>query len=92
MPILSYSDTEDVLQRANLENAGLGATVYTNDMERAERLARRLEAGSVWINMPETQHPAGYVSGIKDSGAGGEMGKLGLLGFVYTKSLHFSKS
>ncbi|KEZ46071.1 putative Aldehyde dehydrogenase [Scedosporium apiospermum] len=91
IPILSYSDIDDALKRANLANAGLGATVYSKDLKRAEDIARRLEAGSVWINGHERPHPAGYFSGLKDSGYGGEMGKQGLLSYSYTKTLHFNK-
>ncbi|CAI4217181.1 unnamed protein product [Parascedosporium putredinis] len=91
IPILSYSDIDDALRRANLSNAGLGATVYSKDLKRAEDIARRLEAGSVWINGPEKLNPAGYFSGLKDSGFGGEMGKQGLLSYSYTKTLHFNK-
>ena len=92
VPILTFNDIEDVLERANLDNAGLGATVYSKDLARAENIARRLEAGTVWINMPETPHQAAYMGGIKHSGFGGEMGKQGLLSYSYIKTLHFSKA
>ncbi|PKS07045.1 hypothetical protein jhhlp_005642 [Lomentospora prolificans] len=92
IPILSFSDVDDALGRANLSNSGLGATVYSKDLKRAEDIARRLEAGSVWINGPEKLHPAGFFSGLKDSGFGGEMGKQGLLSYSYTKTLHFNKA
>jgi acyl-CoA reductase-like NAD-dependent aldehyde dehydrogenase len=91
IPILSYNDIDDALKRANLANAGLGATVYSKDLKRAEEIARKLEAGSVWINGHERPHPAGYFSGLKNSGYGGEMGKQGLLSYSYTKTLHFFK-
>lgn len=41
--------------------------------------------------MHEQPNPAAYMGGLKDSGFGGEMGRLGLLSYAYTKSLHFSK-
>ncbi|OLN95231.1 putative aldehyde dehydrogenase C922.07c-like protein 2 [Colletotrichum chlorophyti] len=91
IPILSWSDEEDVLRRANLRNAGLGASVYCRDIARADRIARRLEAGTVAINVPELPNPGGYFSGQKDSGHGGEMGKQGLLSYCYTQSLQFAK-
>lgn len=91
IPILKWRDEDDVLRRANLDNAGLAAAVYTKDMARAESLARRLEAGSVYINTFELPNENAYFSGFKDSGLGGEMGKLGLLSYVYTQSIHFSK-
>ncbi|KAK3899602.1 Aldehyde/histidinol dehydrogenase [Staphylotrichum tortipilum] len=92
LPILAWSDEDDVVRRSNLANAGLGASVYSADLAQAERIARRLEAGSVWINQPERPNCAAYFSGVKDSGFGGEMGKQGLLSYAYTKCLHFPKA
>ena len=88
---MSYSTTDEVLKRANLANAGLGATVYSKDIARAEAIARRLETGSVWINKMEMPNPAVYMGGIKESGIGGEGGKHGLRSYAHTKSLYFSK-
>lgn len=91
LPVLSWSDEDDVIERSNLANAGLGASVYSTDLAEAERIARRLEAGSVWINQAERPHMGAYFSGFKDSGFGGEMGKQGLLSYSYTQSIHFAK-
>lgn len=91
IPILKWSSEDDVLARANLANAGLGATVYSKDLARAESIARRLDAGSVYINTHEMPNPNAYFSGFKDSGVGGEMGKQGLKSYCYTKSIHFAK-
>ncbi len=92
LPILSWTDEDDVVRRSNLANAGLGASVYSADVAHAERIARRLEAGSVWINQAERPNCGAYFSGIKDSGFGGEMGRQGLLSYAYTKCLHFPKA
>ncbi|OHW90934.1 aldehyde dehydrogenase [Colletotrichum incanum] len=91
VPILIWADEEDVIRRANLSNAGLGASVYCRDVGRAESIARKLEAGTVAINLPELPNPGGYFAGMKDSGHGGEMGKQGLLSYCYTQSLQFAK-
>ena len=91
LPILSWSDEDDVIRRSNLANAGLGASVYSKDLARAERIARRLEAGGVWINQFERPNHAAFFGGIKNSGYGGEMGQQGLLSYTYTKCLHFAK-
>jgi acyl-CoA reductase-like NAD-dependent aldehyde dehydrogenase len=80
-----------VIRRANLANAGLGASVYSADLANAERIARRLDAGGVWINQAERPNYAAYFGGMKNSGFGGEMGKQGLLSYSYTKCLHFPK-
>ncbi|KAK3320650.1 aldehyde dehydrogenase domain-containing protein [Cercophora scortea] len=91
LPILRWSDEDDVIKRSNLANAGLGASVYSTDLAQAERIARRLEAGGVWINQAERPNMGAFFSGLKDSGFGGEMGKQGLLSYAYTKCLHFAK-
>lgn len=91
IPILKWSSEDDVIRRANLDNAGLGASVFSKNQENAERVARRLEAGSVWINSSERPNPSVYFGGVKDSGFGGEMGRQGLFSYCYIKCLHFSK-
>ncbi|GAP85536.1 putative aldehyde dehydrogenase [Rosellinia necatrix] len=90
-PILTWSDEDDVVARANLDNAGLGASLYTADMDRARRLAQRLEAGSVWINRFERPHFGAYFAGWKLSGFGGELGKHGLYNYCQVQCLHFHK-
>ncbi|KAK4213007.1 aldehyde dehydrogenase [Rhypophila decipiens] len=91
LPVLSWSDEDDVIARSNLANAGLGASVYSRDLAQAERIARRLEAGGVWINQAERPNFGAFFGGIKDSGFGGEMGRQGLLSYSDTKCLHFAK-
>ncbi|KAK0626811.1 aldehyde dehydrogenase domain-containing protein [Immersiella caudata] len=91
LPILSWSGEDDVVKRSNLANAGLGASVYSRDVAQAERIARRLESGSVWINQFERPNFGAFFGGMKDSGFGGEMGKQGLLSYSYTQALHFAK-
>lgn len=65
--------------------------MYSKDIAHAESVARRIEAGSVFINAFEIPNENAYFSGMKDSGLGGEMGRQGLLSYCYTQSLHFSK-
>lgn len=48
MPCQPWSDEEEVIKRANASVTGLGACVWGNDIHRAESIAKRLEAGSVW--------------------------------------------
>jgi acyl-CoA reductase-like NAD-dependent aldehyde dehydrogenase len=50
VPLLKWSDEDDAIARANDTKMGLGASVWTKDIERGERIADQLEAGSVWIN------------------------------------------
>ncbi|ROV93045.1 hypothetical protein VPNG_09420 [Cytospora leucostoma] len=91
IPILKWRDEDDVIRRANLDNAGLAAAVYSRDLARAERIARRIEASSVWVNTYGVPNPHAYFGGMKESGFGGEMGTQGLLSYCHTQSIHFSK-
>ncbi len=82
-----FTDEADALARANASGFGLVAGVFTRDLSRALRLARALEAGSVWINgwyLGGQQAPTG---GVKDSGFGRERGLPGLLNYVRIKNL-----
>ncbi|KAI1146693.1 aldehyde dehydrogenase-like protein [Nemania diffusa] len=90
-PVMTWSDEDDVIARANLDNAGLGASLYTPDLEKARRIAQRLESGSVWINRFERPHYGAYFAGWKLSGFGGELGKHGLYNYCQVQCLHFHK-
>ena len=67
---------------------GLGANVYTRDLQTAIRCARELRAGTVWINDPLTDNDAGPFGGMKRSGLGRELGQEGLDAFQETKHVH----
>ncbi|KAI0508256.1 Aldehyde/histidinol dehydrogenase [Xylaria bambusicola] len=90
-PVMIWSDEDDVIARANLENSGLGASLYTPDLDKARRIAQRLESGSVWINRFERPHFGAYFAGWKLSGFGGELGKRGLYDYCQVQCLHFHK-
>ena len=91
LPVLKWEDEEDVIQRANSTDQGLGATLWCRDPKRAERIATRLEAGSVWVNRGAVPLPTALFGGVKQSGIGGEWGQLGLLTYCNARTLHFSK-
>lgn len=74
LPILKYSDLDDAIARANASSYGLGGSVWSSNLERAQEVALRLECGTAWIN----QHPA-FAPNIpfpasKESGIGVEWG------------------
>lgn len=87
LPLIRFTDEENVIARANASEYGLAATVWTADEDRARRLARRIEAGSVWINEALALSPFAAFGGHKQSGVGQENGIGGLLEFTNTKTI-----
>lgn len=87
VPMLKWSDEEDVLQRANNSETGLGASVWTKDLVRGERMARELSAGSVWVNSHFDVAPNVPFGGHKSSGIGSEWGATGLKSYTNSRSL-----
>jgi acyl-CoA reductase-like NAD-dependent aldehyde dehydrogenase len=87
-PIVPVDSLEEAIALANGIEYGLGANVYTRDLETAIRCARELKAGTVWINDPLTDNDAGPFGGFKKSGLGRELGREGLEAFQETKHVH----
>ncbi len=82
LPIIRYSDIDEVIARANRNPAGLGGSVWSSDAEKAKRYAIQLECGSVWINKHGTIQPNAPFGGVKQSGIGVEFGAEGLKEFT----------
>lgn len=87
VPLLKWSDEDDVIERANDSKMGLGASVWSRDLVRAESMARRLSAGSVWINSHFDVAPNVPFGGHKWSGVGSEWGITGLKAYCNSRSL-----
>jgi aldehyde dehydrogenase (NAD+) len=79
LPLLVFDTEDEVIARANDTEYGLAATIWTDDMDRAERVSRRLEAGTVWINEAIYLSPDASFGGRKQSGLGAEHGEDALL-------------
>lgn len=77
LPILRYRDVEEAVERANSSHFGLGGSVWSANRERAEEVASRLQAGTVWVNNHLWLEPDVLYGGIKESGIGAEMGIWG---------------
>lgn len=86
VPTLRWTDEADVLRRANGTESGLGASIWSADLERATRMANQLEAGSVWVNCHFELAPNMPFGGHKASGIGMEWGTLGLKGWCNGQS------
>lgn len=88
LAVIRYEDDDDAVRIANDSEYGLSAGVWSTDNQRALALARRLEAGTVWINdwhMVSCRHPFG---GFKQSGLGRELGPDALREYVEPKFVH----
>ena len=78
---------EEVARRANDTEYGLAAGVWTPDLGSAHRLAKLLEAGSIYINTWGMVDPAAPFGGFKASGIGREMGHANLDAYLETKTV-----
>ncbi|KAM6525281.1 mitochondrial aldehyde dehydrogenase [Fusarium falciforme] len=86
--IARFSSEEEALSLANDSAYGLGAAVFTKDVERAHRVAAEIEAGMVWINSSQDSEPYIPFGGVKQSGIGRELGEAGLEAYSNTKAVH----
>jgi acyl-CoA reductase-like NAD-dependent aldehyde dehydrogenase len=78
IPVIRYTDVDDAIRRANASEQGLAASVWSDDPEAALDVARRLQAGTVWINGHGGLNPMVPFGGTKQSGYGQEFGAAGL--------------
>ncbi len=85
-------DEDDAITLANASRYGLGASVWTGDPERGERLAARIEAGAVFVNGIVASDPRMPFGGIKASGYGRELAEEGLKSFVNVKAVRVDAS
>jgi betaine-aldehyde dehydrogenase len=86
---LPFKDEEDLLAQANDSSYGLAAGVWTQDYQRAWRVARALETGTVWINTYKQLSVSTPFGGVKESGLGREKGRTGIWEYCNQKSLYW---
>lgn len=84
--MLRVADTADAILAANATPFGLGASIYTQDEVLAQRLAKELQVGSVFINRHTSSDLRLPFGGVKDSGFGRELSEFGLYEFVNVKT------
>ncbi len=87
LPIVVVDSEQEAIDLANDSEFGLGASVWTKDRQKGERIARRIESGMVWINDHSFSHGACQCAwgGVKDSGVGRSHSKFGFYECVNVK-------
>jgi succinate-semialdehyde dehydrogenase/glutarate-semialdehyde dehydrogenase/succinyl-CoA reductase len=88
-PIILADDEKQAVEIANDSKFGLGASIWTQNLEKAEDLSTKIESGMVTVNNVVISDPRVPFGGIKNSGIGRELSRYGMLEFVNIKSVRF---
>jgi succinate-semialdehyde dehydrogenase/glutarate-semialdehyde dehydrogenase len=86
-PVIVVNNEEEAIREANNSEFGLGASIWTNNIERGIKLARQIESGIVSVNEMVRSDPRLPFGGIKKSGIGRELSEFGIKEFVNIKSV-----
>ncbi len=85
--VVRARDADDAIRLANRSDFGLGASIWTRDLDAARHHVRRIEAGAVFVNAMVASDPRVPFGGIKRSGYGRELGLLGVRSFMNVKTV-----
>ncbi|WP_267162508.1 NAD-dependent succinate-semialdehyde dehydrogenase [Halovenus salina] len=85
--VYKVADEDEAIEKANETQYGLGASLWTEDRHRGQRLARRVEAGCVYVNEMTKSDPRVPFGGINDAGYGRELSEAGIKEFVNRKTV-----
>jgi betaine-aldehyde dehydrogenase len=88
LSVIKWSDEDQLIADINSVEYGLSASIYTRELARAHRLARRIQAGYVWINTSSAHYIGTNFGGYKKSGMGREEGLEELLSYTQVKNVH----
>ncbi len=88
-PITIVENESEAIKLANDIEFGLGASIWTKDLAKADKMSRRIESGIVSVNNVVISDPRIPFGGIKNSGFGRELSRYGMLEFVNIKSVRF---
>jgi acyl-CoA reductase-like NAD-dependent aldehyde dehydrogenase len=89
--IAPFDELEDVISRANATDFGLAAYIWTEDVRKAQNVAKRLKAGIIWVNTELLTDPAVPFGGFKQSGIGREGGVESIQAYLETKSVIYQE-
>lgn len=85
--IIKFHDMDEVIERANTTHYGLGAAIFTKDINKAMTFTSAVEAGTVWVNVYDAVFPQSPFGGFKMSGIGRELGEYGLQEYTEVKNV-----
>jgi len=88
-PIIVADGDMQAIKLANDSQYGLGASIWTEDLDKAEKLSRMVQSGIVSVNNIVASDPRVPFGGVKKSGFGRELSRYGMLEFVNIKSVRF---
>jgi aldehyde dehydrogenase (NAD+) len=92
LSVLKFKNVDEIVRRANDTNFGLAAAVWTRDVAKAHQFAKKVRAGTVWINCYDVFDAAAPFGGFKQSGIGRELGEAGLANYTELKTVTVSMS
>ena len=88
VPILSFKDFDEVVERANKNDLGLASYIYTNNLEKAHKASELMETGTVAVNTGVVALPEAPFGGIKQTGYGREGGSMAIKDYLNIKYTH----
>jgi aldehyde dehydrogenase (NAD+) len=88
LAVIPYRSVTEAIGLANASSYGLGAAIWSRDLQSAIEVAKRIRSGTVWINDHHIIQPRAPFGGYKQSGIGREHGLQGLLAYTETKHIH----
>lgn len=89
--IIEASSEDEAVRLANLSRFGLSSAIFTRDIDKAKKLAVKVQAGSCFINSMSASNPLLPFGGIKNSGFGRELAKEGIVEFMNVKTIGINK-
>ncbi len=90
LTVIAFEDVDELVEKANSTIYGLAAGIWTRDIAKAHKAARRIHAGTVWINAYGSLAPESPFGGYKQSGFGRELGRYGIDLYTQVKSVWVS--